>query len=134
MSDRDTDPGGGFGVLDGGALLNESRGTTIDVIRGVHLSTDTSTDRDAGEAFEDRLLWVVSSFGCSCWRKMPGQTKVISYEFTKAMNRCVIVRDEQINAKRSEIEKKDKVKAEMKVKIVESDTKIDELLKKMKTL
>ena len=53
------------------------------------------------------------------------KTKEINYEFTKAMNRCVIVRDEQINAKRSEIEKKDKVKAEMKVKIAESDTKID---------
>ena len=50
------------------------------------------------------------------------------------MNRCVIVRDEQINVKRSEIEKKDQVIAEMKVKIVASETKIDELLKKMKTL
>ena len=50
------------------------------------------------------------------------------------MNRCVIVRDEQINAQRSEIEKKDKVIAEMKVKIVASETKIDKFLKKMKTL
>ena len=62
------------------------------------------------------------------------KTKENNYEFTKAMKRCVIVRDEQINAQRSEIEKKDKVIAEMKVKIVASETKIDELLKKMKTL
>ena len=50
------------------------------------------------------------------------------------LNRCVIVRDEQINDQISEIEKKDQVIAEMKVKIVASDTKIDELLKKMATL
>ena len=47
---------------------------------------------------------------------------------------CDIVRDEQINAQRSEIEKKDQVIAEMKVKIVASETKIYELLKMMKTL
>ena len=62
------------------------------------------------------------------------KTKENNYEFTKVMNRCVKVRDEQINSQRSEIEKKDQVIAEMKVKIVASETKIDELLKKMKTL
>ena len=67
-------------------------------------------------------------------RKMPERPKENNYEFSKAMNRCVIVRDEQINAQRSEIEKKDHVIAEMKVKVVASETKIDELLKKMKSL
>ena len=54
------------------------------------------------------------------------KTKENNYEFTKVMNRCVEVRDEQINAQRSEIEKNDQVIAEMKVKIVASETKIDE--------
>ena len=51
------------------------------------------------------------------------KTKENNYEFMKAMNRCVIARDEQINAQRSEIERKDQVIAEMKVKIVASETK-----------
>ena len=40
------------------------------------------------------------------------------------MLREVIVRDEQVNAQRSEIEKKDQVIAEMKVKMVASETKL----------
>ena len=62
------------------------------------------------------------------------KTKENNYEFMKTMDRCAMVRDEQINAQRSEIEKKDQMIAEMKVKIVASETKIDELLNKMKTL
>ena len=46
-----------------------------------------------------------------------------------------LFRDKQINTPRSEIEKKDQVIAEMKVKIVASETKkIYDLLKKMTTL
>ena len=59
MSDRDPDRGEGFGVLDGGALLNESRetrpSTSFEALEA-HLPIDTSTDSDAGEAFEARLL------------------------------------------------------------------------------
>ena len=55
---------------------------------------------------------------------MPGRPRTIIIS---------LFRDEQINAQRCEIEKKDQVIAEMKVKIVASEAKIDELLKKMKT-
>ena len=99
-----------------------------------HLPTDTSTDSDAGEAFEVRLRGDSLELTVQLLEENARKTKETNYEFTKAMNRCVIVRDEQINAERSEIEKKDQVIAEMKVKIVASETKIYELLKKMKTL
>ena len=45
--------------MDGGALLNESRetrpSTSFEALEA-HLPTDTSTDSDAGETFEARLL------------------------------------------------------------------------------
>ena len=137
MFDRDPDPGGSFGVLDGGALLNESRetlpSTPFEALE-THLPTDTCTDSDAGEAFEAWLLGGSLELRVQLLEENVRKAKENNYKFTKAMNRCVIVRDEQINAQRSEIENKDQVIAEMKVKIVANETKIDELLKKKKTL
>ena len=43
-----------------------------------------------------------------------------NYEFTKAMNECMVVRDEQIRTQIVEIERKDRVIAEMTIKILES--------------
>ena len=51
-----------------------------------------------------------------------------NYEFTKAMNECVVVRDEQIRTQMVEIERKDGVIAEMTIKILKNERKIDELL------
>ena len=46
-----------------------------------------------------------------------------NYEFTKAMNECVVVRDEQIRTQMVEIERKDRVIAEMTIKILKSERK-----------
>ena len=57
-----------------------------------------------------------------------------NYEFTKAMNDCVVVRDEQIRTQMVEIERKDRVIAEMTIKILKSERKMDELLEIVKKL
>ena len=44
-----------------------------------------------------------------------------NYEFTKAMNECVVVRDEQIRTQMVEIERRDRVIAKMTIKILKSE-------------
>ena len=80
-------------VLDGGALLNESRETrpsmSFEALEA-HLPTDTSTDSDAGEAYEARLLGGSLELRVQLLEENARKTKENNYEFTKAMNRCVI--------------------------------------------
>ena len=57
-----------------------------------------------------------------------------NYEFTKAMNDCVLVRDEHIKTQMVEIERKDRVIAEMTIKILKSERKMDELFEIVKKL
>ena len=116
MSDRDPIT---CGVLDGDALLNESResrpSTSFEALEA-HLPTDTSTESVAGEAFEVRLLGGSLELRVQLLENAR-KTKEKNDVFTNAMSGFVIVRDEQINAQRSEIEKKEQVIAEMKVKM-----------------
>ena len=89
---------------------------------------DTKEETDSGssgENLEQRLQMLE--------RKIEKNNRS-NYEFTKAMNECAVVRDEQIRTQMVEIERNYRVIAEVTIKMLKCERKIDELLEIVKKL
>ena len=135
--DLDPDPDGVLGMLDGGTApgggcevesLESRAASNVHTPPDASMQDDTEEETDSGsseENLEQRLQMLE--------RKIEKNNRT-NYEFTKAMNQCVVVRDEQIRTQMVEIERKDRVIAEMTIKILKSERKIDELLEIVKKL
>ena len=135
--DLDPDPDGDFGVLDRrtapgggceGKSLESHAASTVHTLPDASMQDDTEEETDSGssgENLEQRLQMLE--------RKIEKNNRS-NYEVTKAMNECVVVRDEQIRTQMVEIERKDCVMADMTIKILKSERKIDKLLEIVKKL
>ena len=105
-----------------GGSLESRAASTVHTPPDASMQDDTEEEINSGssgENLEQRLQML---------ERMIEKNNRSNYEFTKAMNKCVVVRDEQIRTQMVEIERKDRVIAEMTIKILKSERKIDKPL------
>ena len=81
----------------------EARPSTAGEALDDHLPSDTSTESDTGEHFEAGLLEGSLEPRVQLLEENARKTKENNYKFMKAINECVIVRDEQIKTQKMEI-------------------------------
>ena len=118
MTDRDQDPGGGLVFLSGnapreGGPLTSCEGSEVNFL------SDSSSDGDMGEEFDPRLREGSLELRMQLVEEELKKNKERYFEYAQAMDRCVLVRDEQIRTQKNEIEKKDIIIAEMPIKMNE---------------
>ena len=114
MTDRDPDPGGGSGFLSGNAPVSP---LTSCESSEVHFPSDSSTHGYMREEFDPRRREGSLELRLRLVEEELRRNKERYFEYSQAMDRCVLVRDEQIRTQKSEIEKKDIIIAEMAIKM-----------------
>ena len=121
MSRGHPDPGGGSGAWSGQEEHDQQEGRPLTSYGASedHLPSDTSRDSDTGGGFDTRLREGSLELRMQLLEDELGRNKERNYEYTLAMERCVKVSAEQIITQKSEIERKDRIIAEMTEKMNE---------------